>query len=182
VKPALGSCLPTLAARSKDTARMGTRVRTICDMFYFPRSEHTDRGHPNWAGRSGAMRLGWREAGLLHQCPHKKRPPFSAGAKLPWFSRVARAFLAAVRPGGAVGAVKSLRGWLRGFGAAHPHLSWNPRHGETRNPGPPNCFPSAGCVRCWCEPGPAWYRRLLLRPGNCPTRRSACGRRESDAR
>jgi hypothetical protein len=30
----------------------------------------------------------------------KNRPPFSAGAKLPWFSRVARAWLAALRRGG----------------------------------------------------------------------------------
>jgi len=33
------------------------------------------------------------------QWPGKKRPPFSAGAKLPWFSRFARAWLAAIRRG-----------------------------------------------------------------------------------
>ena len=41
--------------------------------------------------------------------PDKKRPPFVAGAKLPWFSRVARACLAA-NGRGAVRAEMSLRG------------------------------------------------------------------------
>ena len=39
----------------------------------------------------------------------KNRPPSLTGAKLPWFSRVARAFLAA-NGGVAVGADRSLRG------------------------------------------------------------------------
>ena len=33
--------------------------------------------------------------GAVWASADKKRPPFSAGAKLPWFSRVARAWLAA---------------------------------------------------------------------------------------
>jgi len=115
----------------------------------------------------------------------KKRPPFSTGAKLPWFSRVARAFLAAYGRG-AVGAVESLRGWLCGFlGPRTAPFSWKPQHGVMRSPGPPNCFPSTECVRCSCGRAQAWcccQRWRSRRRANCPEQRSACGRRESDVR
>ena len=55
--------------------------------------------------------------GAGEQPPDKKRPPLLAGAKLPWFSRVARALLAAYG-GVAVGAEGSLRG------VATQHLYW----------------------------------------------------------
>jgi len=116
--------------------------------------------------------------------PDKKRPPFSTGAKLPWFSRVARAFLAA-NGWGAVGAVDSLRGWLCGFsGPRTAPFSWTPQHGVMRSPGPPNCFPSTECVRCPSGRAQAWCccQRWRSRRAHCPKRRSAYGRRESDVR
>jgi len=57
--------------------------------------------------------------------PDKKRPPLSTGAKLPWFSRVARAFLAAIRPGSR-GAGKSLRGWLTAYAVSAPIVDYMP--------------------------------------------------------
>src|SRR5579864_8909643 len=76
----------------------------------------------------------------------KKRPPFSAGAKLPWFSLLRELDW---RPDGgvAVGAERASGEWLRGLRAA-PHRSWMLHPGVMRHPGPPNCFPSTGCVRC----------------------------------
>ncbi len=43
--------------------------------------------------RPGGQR--YKALSAWHLISDKKRPPFSAGAKLPWFSRVARAWLAA---------------------------------------------------------------------------------------
>jgi hypothetical protein len=77
----------------------------------------------------------------------KKRPPFSAGAKLPWFSLLRELDW---RPDGgvAVGTERASGEWLRGLRAA-PHRSWMLHPGVMRHPGPPNCFPSTGCARCW---------------------------------
>jgi len=71
----------------------------------------------------------------------KNRPPSLTGAKLPWFSRVARAFLAA-DGGVAAGADRSLRGGGYAAFTAAPHRSRTPYHGGMWCPGPPNCFPS----------------------------------------
>ena len=71
--------------------------------------------------------------------PDKKRPPFSTGAKLPWFSRVARALLAA-NGGVAVGAEEPQGGGYVSITADAPHQSRTPYHGGMWCPGPPNCF------------------------------------------
>src|SRR5271163_211048 len=89
-----------------------------------PSSSRTARSTPRSpADRStkaggGERRAFQRAIGPDHaQCeqamntyPDKKRPPLLTGAKLPWFSRVSRAWLAAGRLGEPPGAEKSLGG------------------------------------------------------------------------
>ena len=79
---------------------------------------------------------------------NKKRPPSLTGAKLPWFSRVTRAFLAAWRRGSRRRGNEP-RG--RSCSALWPlrTCQGSMRYGVARLPGPPNCFPSAGYARCW---------------------------------
>ena len=79
--------------------------------------------------------------------PDKKRPPLSTGAKLPWFSRVARALLAALRRGGRWHVVQSLGGGWPRTTAALCQLQTQ-RFGVTLRLGPPNCFPSTAGARC----------------------------------
>ncbi len=84
----------------------------------------------------------------------KKRPPFLTGAKLPWFSRVARAWLAALRRGGRWRASRASGEDGRELTAA-PRQLRQERFGVTLLPGPPNCFPSTADARCWFLPAPA---------------------------
>jgi hypothetical protein len=96
----------------------------------------------------------------------KKRPPLSAGAKLPWFSRVESFFgghtARGRRSGNALGEGCSTI-------TAAPHPSKKLRPGTAQLPGPPNCFPSTGYARCWslralaCRLDPDWLRQRLTR-------------------
>src|SRR4051794_7051017 len=81
----------------------------------------------------------------------KKRPPFSAGAKLPWFSLLRELDW---RPdgGGAVGTDRASGEWLRGLWGA-PHPSWVLHPGGMRHPRPPNWFSSNRYAPRWALGG-----------------------------
>lgn len=135
-QPAQAGCGRLMTRRRTDVRLPGLTARLI--------------GEQVGRGGSTLVTLLWDRRGRWatgRMGADKKRPPFSAGAKLPWFSLLREL---GWRPDGgvAVGAERASGEWLRGLRAA-PHRSWMQHPGVMRHPGPPNCFPSAGCARCW---------------------------------
>jgi hypothetical protein len=115
----------TFSASSKSVPFQNSRAVEAFPSLSRPRRRFSQSNCSSRKGEnadpSTPSRLRRTSLRMTSLAPDKKRPPFSAGAKLPWFSRVSRACLAARRRGGPPGARKRASGeWLRGFWAA-PH-------------------------------------------------------------